>query len=68
MAETKTEKTSKKGWYDGLKAEFKKIIWPDRNTLIRQTTAVVIASTVLGLIIAIIDFFIKYGIDFLVNL
>ena len=30
----KTEKTS---WFQGLKAEFKNISWPDRKTLIRET-------------------------------
>ena len=30
MAE-KAKKSSKKSWFDGLKAEFKKIIWPDKQ-------------------------------------
>lgn len=38
MAE-KAEKSSKKSWFDGLKAEFKKIIWPDRKSLVKQTGA-----------------------------
>ena len=67
MAE-KTEKSSKKGWFDGLKAEFKKIIWPDRKSLTKQTGAVVAVSIVLGIIIAILDFIFKYGIDILVNI
>lgn len=67
MAE-KTEKSSKKSWFDGLKAEFKKIIWPDRKSLTKQTGAVVAVSIVLGIIIAIFDFIFKYGIDVLVNI
>jgi preprotein translocase subunit SecE len=68
MGENKTEKAPKTSWFSGLKAEFKKIIWPDKTSLTRQTVAVVVVSVVLGLIIAVLDILIKYGVDFLVNL
>ena len=67
MAE-KTEKSLKKNWFDGLKAELKKIIWPDRKSLVKETGAVVAVSIVLGMIIAILDFIFKYGVDILVNI
>ena len=67
MAE-KTEKSLKKSWFDGLKAEFKKIIWPDRKSLVKETGAVVAVSIVFGMIIAILDFIFKYGVDILVNI
>ena len=62
-----SEKTQKKSWFKGLKAEFMKIIWPDKTTLAKQTAAVVSVSVVLGAIIAVIDFLIQYGVDILVN-
>jgi len=61
------EKAPKKDWYKGLKTEFNKIIWPDKKSLGKQTTAVVAISIVLGLIISLLDAIIKYGIDFLVK-
>ena len=61
------EKKQKKNWFKGLKAEFKKIIWPDRKTLIKETVAVTVFSIVLGAIIAIVDALIQYGVDFLVQ-
>ena len=64
-SKTKAKKPSK---IKGLKAEFKKIIWPDKVTLAKQTAAVVCVSVVLGVIIAIIDFVAQYGIDFLIGL
>ena len=67
MAE-KAEKSSNKSWFDGLKAEFKKIIWPDRKSLVKQTGAVVAVSIVLGVMIAVLDFIFQYGIDILVNI
>ena len=62
------EKTQKKSWFKGLKAEFKKIIWPDKQTLVKETAAVVSVSVVLGAIIALVDFLAQYGFDILVNL
>ena len=61
------EKAPKKSWFKGLKAEFKKIIWPDKKTLVKQTVAVITCSVLLGAIIAIIDALIQNGIDLLVR-
>lgn len=60
-------KTQKKSWFKELKAEFKKIVWPDKNTLAKQTTAVVAVSVVLGALISVVDALLRYGIDFLVK-
>ena len=69
MGETEnTSKAPKENWFAGVKAEFKKIIWPTKESLAKQTTAVVIVSVVVGLIITLLDFFIQHGVDFLVNL
>ncbi len=64
-----TEKQSRiRNWFNGLRGEFKKIIWPDRNTLARQTVAVLAVSVVLGIIISLLDFIFQYAIDFLVSI
>lgn len=63
----KSGKTQKKSWFKGLQAEFKKVSWPDKNALTRQTTAVVAVSVLLGALITVIDTFLKYGIDLLVK-
>ena len=62
-----SDKTQNKSWFKGLNREFKKIIWPDKMTLAKQTTAVVSVSVVLGIIIAIVDFIAQYGVDLLVK-
>ena len=59
------EKTPKIKFFDGVKSEFKKIVWPDKNTLLKQSVAVVIVSIVLGAIIAVVDMIVQYGINFL---
>ena len=38
---TGTEKAPKKSFFKGLKAEFNKIVWPDQETVGKQTFAVV---------------------------
>ena len=65
MSEEK--KAPKASWFTGLKAEYRKIIWPTKNAIIRQTVAVVVSTIILGLIIAGVDYLIQYGIDILVN-
>jgi len=60
-----TENSAKKsgGRIQKLKAEFKRIIWPDKNTVIKETTAVVVVTVILGIIIAVLDLIIKTGLD-----
>ncbi len=62
------EKVNKPSKFSQVKAEFKKVIWPDKTSAAKQTVAVVVISVVLGVIIAILDFIFKYGIDFLISL
>ena len=65
----KADKTSKtvKFW-NGVKAEFKKITWPDKDSLLKQSIAVVAVSVVVGIIITVLDFALQYGVDFLTTL
>ncbi|MCI7275503.1 MAG: preprotein translocase subunit SecE [Lachnospiraceae bacterium] len=62
----KTEK-KKVSFWTGLKAEFKKIIWPDKDSLIKQTIAVVLISIALCLVITVLDTVISTGIGFLMK-
>ena len=68
MSETTnaTEKAPKKSWWKGLKAEFKKIIWPDKESLVKQSATVVVITIILGTVIALMDAVIKYGVDFII--
>ena len=67
MAE-KQQVSKTKTWWEGVKAEFRKIIWPSQQDLAKKTTVVVVCSVILGVIIAILDFLIQHGIDFLIGL
>ena len=67
MGETVKTKKQKKSWFKGLKAEFKKIVWPDQKSLTKETAAVVIVSVVFGVIISVVDLIARFGIEFLVK-
>ena len=62
------KEAQKKSWFKGLKAEFRKIIWPDKETLAKQTAAVVVVSVLLGALISVVDVLMKLGIDKIVQL
>ncbi len=36
---TKTDKTPKPSFFKGVKTEFKKIAWPDKDSLLKQSVA-----------------------------
>ena len=63
--EKKPEK--KKGsFFKGVKAEFKKIIWPSKETVAKETGAVIFFGVVLGVLIAIIDAIVKAGLQLVI--
>lgn len=56
MAESaKKEKAPKKSWLKGLKSEFKKIMWTDKQTLVKQTVAVVVVTAIVAVIVSVLD-------------
>ena len=65
MAENgvKEVKDSKTPFSKSLKSEFAKIIWPTRDELTRQTIAVVCVSVVVGVLIALIDMALQFGVN-----
>ena len=63
-----SEKQARPSFFKGVKAEFKKIVWPDRQQTLKQSVAVVVISVVVGVIIALIDYVVKYGVNFLTSI
>ena len=68
MGETvSNEKAPKKDFVKGLKAEFSKIIWPDKDTLTKETVIVVVSTVILGIVIAVLDLIIKFGLNIVIG-
>lgn len=64
----KAAKPAKISFWKGVKAEYKKITWPDRETTLKQSVAVVAISLVVGAIIAVLDLLIQYGVNFITSI
>ena len=56
----------KKSWTQELKGEFKKITWLDRTTLFKQSAVVIVSTVILGAIIAVVDWLIQIGLNFII--
>ncbi len=63
--EKKPEKKNP-GFFKGVKAEFKKIVWPSKATVARETGAVIFFGVVLGVLIAVIDAIVKAGLGLVI--
>jgi preprotein translocase subunit SecE len=56
-----------KHFFTGVKAEFRKIIWPTKDDIIKQTTAVVVVSAICCALIAVLDYAFEYGMNFITS-
>ena len=61
-------KPKKKNFFKGIRQELKKITWPSREDVVKQTLVVTIITFVLAVLIAAVDLGVKYGINFLTGL
>lgn len=57
----------KRSFFTELKGEFRKIIWPDKKLLGKQSVAVIVAAVVIGCIIAAIDWIMQIGLSFIIG-
>ncbi|MBP5659720.1 MAG: preprotein translocase subunit SecE [Lachnospiraceae bacterium] len=64
MADSNT-KENKPGFFKTVAIEFKKIVWPSREDVLRQSVAVTVIAIVVGILITIFDFLIQYGVNFI---
>lgn len=62
------ESARKVSKFSRIKSEFKKIIWPDKKSAAKQSVAVIVISALLGVVIALLDIVLRYGVDFLISL
>ena len=55
MAENTVEKKEKGSFFKNLKIEFKKIIWPDKKDVAKQTVLIIVVTVILGILIKLLD-------------
>ena len=54
-------------FFKGLKAEYNKIIFPTRQDIIKETTATIVVSLLVGALIAVLDLIMKTGLGFIIR-
>lgn len=54
-------------FFKGVSNEFKKIIWPTKDTLTRETISVIFFSIILGLLIALLDWVFQLGLGLVIK-
>ena len=57
------ENVAKTGFSQEVKSEFKKIIWPSKESLTKESVAVIATTIVLGGVVALLEL----GIQYLIN-
>ena len=58
----KPDKKTKDSLLSEVNGEFKKIVWPTRRELVKQTTTVIIVALMFGVIIFLMDTVFSFGI------
>ncbi len=59
---SEAEKTAKTSFFKNVKSEFKKCTWPKKEDLAKQSALVITVSVLLGVLIAGIDWAIRFGL------
>lgn len=65
MAEEK--KRDRGLWFREMKSEMKKVIWPDRKTVAKNTGTVLLCSLLIGACIWIFDFVASTAVEMILN-
>jgi len=63
---SKNKETSpalKRSWFQELKAEFAKIVWPTNDSLAKQSVVVFIVAVILGCLIKGVDVLLEFGLN-----
>ena len=57
-----------KEFFIGIKSDWKKIVWSDRKTLVKETVAVIGFCVVICILIMGVDTLTQYGVNFVTGL
>ena len=68
MAEEVKKKRSRGAWFREMKSELKKVVWPDRKTVIANTGTVLLCSLVIGACIWIFDAIVNLFVQGIISL
>jgi preprotein translocase subunit SecE len=67
MAEETKKKKSRGAWLREMKSELKKVVWPNKQTVLKNTGTVLLCSVAIGVCIWIFDFVSTSAVQVLLN-
>ena len=67
MAEEAKKKKDRGLWFREMKSELKKVVWPNRKTVLKNTGTVLLCSLVIGACIWIFDFVAVSAVQMILN-
>jgi len=67
MAEEAKKKKSRGAWLREMKSELKKVVWPNKQTVLKNTGTVLLCSVAIGVCIWIFDFVSTSAVQVLLN-
>ena len=68
MAEEAKKKKDHGLWFREMKSELKKVVWPNKKTVLKNTGTVLLCSLVIGACIWIFDFAAVSVVELILNL
>ena len=67
MAEEAKKKKDRGLWFREMKSELKKVVWPNKQTVMKNTGTVLLCSLVIGACIWIFDFVAVSAVDMILR-
>ena len=67
MAEEVKKKRDRGLWFPEMKSELKKVIWPNKQTVLKNTGTVLLGSLAIGACIWIFDFVATSAVQMILN-
>ena len=67
MAEEKNVKKDRGRWFREMRSELKKVVWPNRQTVMKNTGTVLLCSLLIGACIWIFDFVAVSAVDLILH-
>ena len=67
MAEEAKKKKDRGLWFREMKSELKKVVWPNEETVAKNTGTVLLCSVVIGAFIWIFDFVAVSAVQMILN-
>ena len=68
MAEEAKKKRDLGLWFREMKSELKKVVWPNKKTVLKNTGTVLLCSLIIGAVIWIFDFASVSVVELVLNL